>query len=158
MNDPFDPHAIASLRYSAYGKATVMKFLDNLIAWGDSLFSQYTAETVSQAEQLYVLADMILGPKPEQVRLPSSDQSAADTTTYAQIQSQLDQFSNALVTSRTRHRPDAAAAGGSRHGVDALAPSVPGHGNTLFFCIPPNAQLLAYWDTVADRLYKSATA
>ena len=25
---------------------------------------------------------------------------------------------------------------------------------TLFFCIPPNDQLLAYWDTVADRLYK----
>ena len=26
--------------------------------------------------------------------------------------------------------------------------------STLFFCIPPNDQLLAYWDTVADRLYK----
>ena len=59
--DPFDPHLVASTRISAYGKATVMKFLDNLIAWGDSLYAQYTAETVSQAEQLYILADLILG-------------------------------------------------------------------------------------------------
>ena len=39
-----------------------MKFLDILIAWGDWYYSQYTAEKVSQAEQLYILADMILGP------------------------------------------------------------------------------------------------
>jgi hypothetical protein len=34
--------------------------------------------------------------------------------------------------------------------VTAVAAS----GETLFFCIPPNDQLLAYWSTVADRLYK----
>jgi hypothetical protein len=27
-------------------------------------------------------------------------------------------------------------------------------GRTLYFCIPPNEKLLAYWDTVADRLFK----
>jgi hypothetical protein len=24
----------------------------------------------------------------------------------------------------------------------------------LYFCIPPNEHLLAYWDTIADRLFK----
>ena len=155
MNDPFDPHAIASIRYSAYGKATVMKFLDNLIAWGDSLFSTYTAETVSQAEQLYILADMILGPKPDQVRLPSSYQTAADTTTYAQIQSQLDQFSNTLVAVENlviAPTPPQQVVQGTAS--TPSLPQFPGTGNTLFFCIPPNAQLLSYWTTVADRLYK----
>jgi hypothetical protein len=27
-------------------------------------------------------------------------------------------------------------------------------GQTLYFCIPRNDQMLAYWDTVADRLFK----
>src|SRR5258708_16867881 len=30
---------------------------------------------------------------------------------------------------------------------------LPGGGNTLLFCIPPNDQLLAYWGTVSRRLY-----
>ena len=38
-----------------------MKYLDNLIAWGDSLFRQDTMETVNEATQLYVLAANILG-------------------------------------------------------------------------------------------------
>ena len=25
---------------------------------------------------------------------------------------------------------------------------------SLYFCLPPNDKLLAYWDTVADRLFK----
>ena len=29
-----------------------------------------------------------------------------------------------------------------------------GIGRSLYFCIPQNAQLLTYWDTVADRLFK----
>ena len=32
-------------------------------------------------------------------------------------------------------------------------PHFPGNGKTLLFCIPPNDQLLAYWGTVAQRLY-----
>ena len=37
---PFDPDVIAILRPSAYQKATVMAYLDNLIAWGDWHFAQ----------------------------------------------------------------------------------------------------------------------
>ena len=43
---------------------TVMAYLDNLIAWGDSLFRQDTGETINEATQLYVLAANLLGPTP----------------------------------------------------------------------------------------------
>lgn len=47
---------------------TVMAYLDNLIAWGDSLFQQYTIETINEATQIYIMAANILGPKPQAVR------------------------------------------------------------------------------------------
>src|SRR5262249_43551329 len=37
---PFHPHVVARYRPSAYMFKTVMSYLDNLIAWGDSLFRQ----------------------------------------------------------------------------------------------------------------------
>jgi hypothetical protein len=154
LTDPFDPHAIASLRISAYGMATVMKFLDNLIAWGDSLFSNYTAETVGQAEQLYVLADMILGPAPSQVPLPQTSTTTTPAT-YAQVESELDSFSNALVAVENlvvAPTPPTEIIQGTSS--SPTLPQFPGNASTFLFCIPPNAQLLAYWTTVADRLYK----
>ena len=46
---------------------TVMAYLDNLIAWGDSLFRQDTGEAIDEALMLYVLAANILGPRPQPV-------------------------------------------------------------------------------------------
>ncbi len=155
---PFDPHRVARLRIGAYAKATVMKFLDNLIAWGDSLYAQYTMENVAQAEQLYVFADLILGPPPDQVRLPAADQpSNPDATTYAQIAATLDQFSNTLVAiENVISAPSTSLSDGDPQALQgpSLPQVVTGTGETLFFCIPPNDQMLAYWATVADRLYK----
>src|SRR5262249_34633687 len=64
---PFSPHAIARLRISAYQKAVVMKYIDNLIEWGDKLFRRDTMETLQEATQLYILARNILGPRPERI-------------------------------------------------------------------------------------------
>ena len=149
---PFDPHRIARLRIGAYAKATVMKFLDNLIAWGDSLYAQYTMEKVAQAEQLYVYANLILGPRPEEVRLRDADfATKPDATTYAAIQGDLDEFSDVLVSIENVIAAPTPTLDGPDGGGDT--PDLP-QISTLFFCIPPNDQLLAYWDTVADRLYK----
>jgi hypothetical protein len=152
MADPFDPHLIASLRISAYAKATVMKFLDNLIAWGDSYYSQYTAETVNQAEQLYILADLILGPKPDTLRPPSADQGGTGIATYSSLQ-KIDAFSNVLVNIENvivAPEPPQAIVSGTI--ITPSLPALPANADTLLFCIPPNAQLLAYWDTVSQRL------
>jgi hypothetical protein len=150
MADPFDPHMVAGTRISAYAKATVMRFLDTCIAYGDSYYAQYTAETVGQAEQLYILADMILGPAPNQVRLPVSQQTPPPC--YASLQN-IDLFSNTLVNVENvivSPEPPQSLVQGTT--TTPTLPSYPGYGNSLLFCIPPNGQLLAYWGTVAQRL------
>jgi Tc toxin complex TcA C-terminal TcB-binding domain/Neuraminidase-like domain/Salmonella virulence plasmid 28.1kDa A protein len=64
---PLDPHAIARLRPSAYPKAIVMRYIDNLLDWADALFTEDTRETITQATNLYVLAAELLGPRPQDV-------------------------------------------------------------------------------------------
>jgi hypothetical protein len=66
-SDPFSPWAIARGRISAFQKAIVMKYVDNLLDWGDSLFSQFTMESVNEALMLYIMASDILGPRPTDV-------------------------------------------------------------------------------------------
>jgi len=91
---PFNPHLIARLRPIAYQKTVVQKYLDNLIAWGDYLFSQDTRESVNQATLLYVLASEILGPRPQQI---TGAKGAVRIETYHDMKQHLDNFSNALM-------------------------------------------------------------
>ncbi|MFT7307322.1 MAG: hypothetical protein ACI9P7_002595, partial [Candidatus Azotimanducaceae bacterium] len=71
-DDPFDPHAIAGLRLGAYEKAIVMKYIDNLLDWGDQLFAQDSWESIVQAMMLYVMAQDLLGKKQTQTQLTHS--------------------------------------------------------------------------------------
>lgn len=93
--NPFMPHLIARLRPCAYMRTVVMKYIDNLIAWGDYLFRQDTIESINEATQLYILAAEILGKRPETI--PSNIEqdvfSFNDLLNYG-----LDRFSNALIT------------------------------------------------------------
>ncbi|WP_437962142.1 neuraminidase-like domain-containing protein [Sorangium sp. So ce119] len=144
--DPFNPHAIARLRPSAYQKAVVMRYLDNLIEWGDDLFRRDTLESLNEATQLYAMAAQILGPRPREVSVePPSPR------TFNQLRALgLDAFSNALVEEIEGHLPEVTDADG-----DAPNDDIPVLGPTTFFCIPPNDRLLTdYWDRVGDRLFK----
>ena len=174
-NNPFQPHLIAEQRPAAYQRAVVMKYLDNLIAWGDYLFRRDTRESVFEAIQLYILAAEILGKQPERIPSPARERTinGDPLRTFNDLEPHLDEFGNALVrletelagrvtpTSRSRELRaaddfDAIDPGGPQGAVD-LAIEPPTHdiiGSTLFFCIPPNEKLLGYWDTVADRLFK----
>jgi hypothetical protein len=62
--DPFNPWTIARRRISAFQKAIVMAVVGNLLDWGDSLFAQFTMESVNEAMMLYIMAQDILGPRP----------------------------------------------------------------------------------------------
>lgn len=86
--DPFNPHAIARLRSGAYQKAIVMKYIDNLLDWGDSLFNQFTMESINEATMLYVMAADILGPKPSE-QGPCGD-SVDTPKTYGMLAHKLD--------------------------------------------------------------------
>lgn len=92
-NNPFDPNLIASMRFNAYQKAVVMKYLDNLLAWGDALFSRDSIESINEASQLYLLITHLLGDKPGGI--PGKEAVAAN---YHQLRSEgIDDFSNAQV-------------------------------------------------------------
>jgi peptidoglycan hydrolase-like protein with peptidoglycan-binding domain len=144
-NDPFNPHRIARHRPIAYQKAVVMKYLDNLIAWGDQLFRRDTIESINEATLLYTLAHEILGPKPIQV--PRIDHQFKSYNELVQGGG-LDAFGNAAAEIETLTVP-----GSTTTVSDPNAEPLP-YIDTLYFCIPPNDKLLGYWSTVEDRLYK----
>jgi hypothetical protein len=145
-SNPFNPHLIARARITAYQKNVVMKYIDNLIAWGDQLFSRDTIESINEATQLYVLAANMLGPRPE--RIPAAGMMQPQT--YASLKAkQLDAFSNALVEMETAFPFGEELSDGSSPDAQSL-----NLGTTFYFCIPQNDKLLGYWDTVEDRLFK----
>jgi hypothetical protein len=145
-DNPFDPHLVASNRSLAYMKHVIIKYVENLIAWGDSLFRQFTREGVNEALQIYVIANHILGPKPEFV--PKRGETAAES--YHLLKDKWDDFSNALVELENIFPYSSEVSVGST----SSGTSFLGIGPALYFCIPANDKLLEYWDTVADRLFK----
>jgi len=150
MNDPFKPHKVARTRQTAYQYCVVMKYLDNLIAWGDQLFRQDTIESINEATLRYVLAANILGARPQEI----PPNSKVQPKTFAQIKKQgLDATGNTLVELQGNLTLNFGLPQKQRTDPSATGPLF-GIGRTLYFCIPRNDKLLGYWDTVADRLFK----
>lgn len=148
-DNPFNPHAIARLRPGAYQKAVVMKYLDNLIAWGDQLFRRDTLESINEATQLYVLAAQILGRKPEGMANPrGSGQEAGKSYEELLSLGDLDAFSNQTVPIENALGSGTTLPLGSEDEFLSFLAS------TLYFGVTPNQELLAYWDIVEDRLFK----
>ena len=145
-DNPFDSHRIASNRPLAYMKHVVIKYVENLIAWGDSLFRQFTRESVNEALQIYVIANHILGPRPDFV--PKRGEIKAES--YVSLEDKWDDFSNALVELENIFPYS------SEVSVDSTptGPNILGIGPALYFCLPANEKLIEKWDTVADRLFK----
>lgn len=144
-DDPFDPHAIAALRPLAYRKAFVMSYVDNLIAWGDMLFRQYTRETLGEATMLYVRAADILGKRPEELgkRVLSAsetyDQLVAPPHDPFVITPEILQLENGVPP------------------VSHYADTWPVPNDSIFnpyFYIPENPDFVGYWTRVEDRLNK----
>ncbi len=144
-DNPFQPHLIAQFRTVAYQKSVVMKYIDNLVAWGDSLFRQNTRESLGQATNLYILAAEILGPKPKII--PNRNNKTPKT--YNQLKPGLDGFSNAVIQLENviPAVPDVPAGSPT-----PPAPPLPAI-ETFYFCLPINEKLLGYWDTISLRLF-----
>lgn len=152
-NDPLDPHAIADLRKTAYRKATVMAYIDNLIDWGDMLFGLYTRESINEARMLYVLAYDILGKRPENL----GAQTVPDSATYKQItnaglsvpipedESYYYTHSDFLIEFENNASPNYTEWSDPHDTIIA---------SDLYFAIPENQNFIQYWDRVEDRLYK----
>ena len=140
--NPFMPDVVCSTRQVGYAKAIFIAYINNLIAWGDYLFTQDTTETRVQATQLYILADELMGPQPESIptAVPVPDQ------TYNQMLANIDVFGNALV--------DLENLVPNLNILPQKGAEIPSNLSLLYFCIPPNSTLTTLWSTIADRLYK----
>jgi Tc toxin complex TcA C-terminal TcB-binding domain/Neuraminidase-like domain len=136
---PFDPHKIASMRNRAYMLWTVMEYIETLTDWADSLFRQFTMESVNEAINLYVLASELLGKRPQQI-----EKAKSTDISFNDIENNLDAFSNTAVAIETIMGLD-----------DHMPLNGPGYGlPELVFCIPENPKLKEIWDKVEDRLFK----
>ncbi|HVI47985.1 MAG TPA: neuraminidase-like domain-containing protein [Chitinophaga sp.] len=143
-NNPFKPHLIARYRPVAYQKTVVMKYLDNLISWGDQLFMRDTIESINEATLLYMLAWEILGERPQ--KAPNVKH---DDMSFNELEQKLDEFGNAqvdVIIENTLLPINVVADTNGGEPVPQL--------ETFYFCIPNNDKLLTYWDTVQDRLFK----
>lgn len=200
--DPFNPHLIARMRPEAYMKATVMAYLDNLLAWADSLYARDSRESINEATQLYILAAELLGERPREIDAHENTVrtiQGQEVRTFNDLRGRLDDFSNVLVELESMVEPETPSGSGGGGGIGKLLGSkklsvgevhplsesefeldldltnnvtIPPNDNppiaavplanpvpvvlgpSLFFCIPKNDQLLAYWDKVEDRLFK----
>jgi len=150
--NPFLPHAVASFRIEAYMMYTIMKYLDNLIEWGDNLFRRDTIESINEATQYYVLASNILGPRSKAV----PKQKNTNPLTYANIRAGRDVSGEDGLAN-----PHVDIALSAPFATDRPIPEVSGAStlygivqNVAYFGVPANKKLLEYWDKVADRLFK----
>jgi Tc toxin complex TcA C-terminal TcB-binding domain/Neuraminidase-like domain/Putative peptidoglycan binding domain len=143
--NPFKPHLIARMRVVAYMKSVVMRYIDNLLAWGDQLFRRDTIESINEATQLYILAGQILGRRSDNI--PARAKAKIQTFRTLDDVAALDSLSNAMVEIESFLAPSFAPA-------LAVSDRISRPLTMRYFGIPGNDKLLSYWDTVADRLFK----
>lgn len=140
--NPFDPEAIAYLRPGAFEKKAVMNYIKNLLDWGDSLFSQYTWETMTEAEMLYIIAKELLGKRPEIIGNYEEKPPINLDEIVNEYGDNIPQF---LIDIEDMQL-------GLHKNLKAplpLSATVPSY----YFCIPENSMLPANYDLVATRLY-----
>ncbi|HWX17203.1 MAG TPA: neuraminidase-like domain-containing protein [Chthoniobacterales bacterium] len=144
--NPFEPYVIARHRLEAYKKNIFMKYVRTHIAHGDSLFRTDSKEAINEAEQHYVIAAHLLGPRPENIAARTKPKPEC----YVTLRDKLDAAGGMLVllenefpfSGKVTTHPKSDSGG------------MQNMGRTLYFCAPKNDKLLELWDIVDDRLYK----
>jgi len=131
---PFRPHVIARYRQQAYMYKTVMAYLDNLIAWGDSLFRQDTGEAIDEAMMVYVLAANILGPRPQ----PVPKKGTVRPQTYANLRQDLSQFGTTMREVEADIPFDLMPFPSDDAGGNDRLATLRSLGKALYFCVPSN--------------------
>lgn len=143
---PFRPYAIARHRPEAYKKNIFMKYVRTLIEHGDTLFLSDSKEAINEAQQLYIMAGHLLGPRPEKI----PPQTRPRPECYASLRGKLDTFAEAMVLLENEYPFSGKMTGHAKAdsgGMQSLS-------RTLYFCAPRNTKLFELWDVVEDRLYK----
>lgn len=141
--DPFDPEAIAYLRPGAFEKKTVISYIRNLMNWGDSLFSQYTWETITQAEMLYILAKELLGKRPD----IAGSFVQRKPMTFEEIDTEYEGDIPQFVIDIEDMQP-------AIHAQVQMTPRLSASVANFYFGIPENDELPALQDLIDTRLFE----
>ncbi|NBB08026.1 neuraminidase-like domain-containing protein [Pseudomonas sp. SLFW] len=138
---PRDPDAIGYGAPSHYRKAIFTLYLDNLIAWGDSLYRQVTRDALNEAKLLYVRAVSLLGPLSkgrsisQWTPMPLQDAARHETGTFAS-------FETSAFEWLQQDTPRSACEAPWVRLIDAP-----------WFRLPVNTRLLDLWEQLDQRLY-----
>jgi len=141
-SQPFRPFVIARQRHIAFLWRTLFAYLDNLMAWADSLYRRETRESIQEALLLYVQVARLLGLRPRHTRQAASRPAAS----FVDYQDKWDEFANAWLRELPAVPAPLAAVTVSAADEDAPVEGM------LYFCVPPNDRILKYWDMVEERL------
>lgn len=139
---PLDAEAICRLKIGSFQKAIVMRYVDNLLEWGDSLFTKDSWETNILAALVYVQGEDIIGPRPTYA-IPVNNESRV--AGYRESNGNVNQAMNRIVNLEQMILPVADTA--------TLSSGFSTHMDSRFYT-PENEELVAYWDLVDDRLFK----
>ncbi|MEO1433294.1 MAG: hemopexin repeat-containing protein, partial [Cyanobacteria bacterium J06633_8] len=150
LKDPFDPHAIATLRKTAYRKSIVMAYIDNIIDWGDMLFRQYTRESINEARMLYILAYDLLGEKPESLGNIVLSSATTYSSGFNTDPNNYDDFRAELETLPYVGTEPIQTNPSLNNNSASINRSI---GKTYFF-VPENPLINDYWNRIEDRLRK----
>ncbi|MGB7816857.1 MAG: neuraminidase-like domain-containing protein [Methylotenera sp.] len=142
---PFRPFVIARGRHIAFLWRTLFSYLDNLLAWADSLYRRDTRESINEALMLYALAMKILGRKPKK----QAGKSKKKAIHFNQFVDQWDDFANFWIDVGAPHNQYVQAYASD---IKSIKPR-PTSAGMLAFCMPFNDKILNYWDTVEARLF-----
>jgi|GEM_PF-6012997 len=141
--NPYDPHAIASLRVGAYEKYTILEYVSLLTEWGDMEFAKLTWDSIASAYSLYSMASEVLGEKPLVLKQRKSDVLCFDDIYTKPKKSAVNELlENLTAWLLTEDNNDAY---GTQYDNEFFIP---------YFKIPVNYAALSKWDIVADRLHK----
>ncbi|MFH1818698.1 MAG: neuraminidase-like domain-containing protein [Pseudomonadota bacterium] len=140
---PFRPFLIARRRHIAFLWLTLFAYLDNLIAWGDSLYRRDTRESINEATMLYVLAERILGHRPQLHK----GMANREAYTYDEKMDKWDDFANFWIDVGAQGTSNLRIAWRVKDSINQPNPD-----GMLYFCMPLNDKIASYWDTVDARL------
>jgi hypothetical protein len=146
--DPFDPHTIARLRIGAYEKTIVMKYVQNLINWGDSEFRIYTWESITSALMLYIYAYDLLGSKPQDLGPCLSEFPVNFSEILKKYASNKDGIPQFLIDLENAISLKSTYQSQITYGED-----IPFNDIEAYFCVPENEKFILNWDIIENRLY-----
>lgn len=136
----FEAHRMATLRGAlAYKKYAVMRYVRNLVAWGDACFLDNTRETIHEALSRYLAAKDLLGEAPRKLYSAAYDskkQHCSLHDLFIRLQKAEDRLSGPVVSRQP------------------LVIYPYNYVEAAYFYLPENSEFMALWTDVDDRLYK----